>query len=121
MCIRDSGITSETEAVEALIFLVVSSYGFNSLMQCDMMSFSTLIRMLTLEYELEYEARGSLSNTSFHHMKCTIPASWNVFDNIKIWNIKPFLNCLQLIFIYIFFFRFILSIFIIKFFIKSQQ
>src|SRR5678816_2112066 len=86
MCIRDSGITSETEAVEALIFLVVSSNGFNSLMQCDMMSFSKLIRLLTLDYELAYEARSSLSNTSFHHMKCTIPASWNVFDNIKIWN-----------------------------------
>src|SRR5678816_3841928 len=84
MCIRDSGITSETEAVEALIFLVVSSNGFNSLMQCDMMSFSKLKILLTLEYELAYEARSSLSNTSFHHMKCTIPASWNVFDNIKI-------------------------------------
>src|SRR5678816_3460239 len=119
MCIRDSGITSETEALEALIFLVVSSNGFNSIMQCDMMSFSKLIRLLTLEYELAYKVRSSLSNTSFHHMKCTIPASWNVFDNIKIWNIKPFLNCLQLI--YIFIFRFILSTFIIKFFIKSRQ
>src|SRR5678816_1061570 len=121
MCIRDTSITSETEAVEALIFLIVSSNGFNSLMQCDMMSFSTLIRMLTFEYKLAYEARGSLSNTSFHHMKCTIPASWNVFDNIKIWNIKPFLNYLQLIFIFIFFFRFILSFFTKKFFIKSRQ
>src|SRR5678815_3806990 len=78
-------------------------------MQCDMMSFSKLIRLLTLEYELAYEATGSLSNTSFHHMKCTFPASWNVFDNIRIWNIKPFLNCLQLIYIFIFFFRFLLS------------